>query len=142
MIRVMSAAIIARRADRQRNILLCRRAPGTHCAGLWCTPGGKVEPGECDAEALAREVREETGVRIWSILVPIVYKHIGDMTNGGKFELFCFAVQFDVPRRIVLNLAELDDYGWFLADDLDGLGLAPADAANRDALKKLLRRGV
>lgn len=69
MIRVMSAAIIARRADRQRNILLCRRAPGTHCAGLWCTPGGKVEPGECDAEALAREVREETGVRIWPMIL-------------------------------------------------------------------------
>ena len=113
-----------------------------HYPGLWCTPGGKVEPGECDTEAITREVLEETGIRLHSILVPLVYKHIGDRTNGGKFELFCFAVQFDVPRRIVLNLAELDDYGWFLADDLDGLGLAPADAANRDALKKLLRRGV
>jgi ADP-ribose pyrophosphatase YjhB (NUDIX family) len=30
--------------------------------GLWSIPGGKVEPGESDAEAIAREVLEETGL--------------------------------------------------------------------------------
>jgi 8-oxo-dGTP diphosphatase len=33
-------------------------------AGLWSIPGGRVEPGESDQEAVIREVREETGLRV------------------------------------------------------------------------------
>src|SRR6476660_5720747 len=33
-------------------------------AGLWSIPGGRIEPGETDAEALAREMTEETGLTV------------------------------------------------------------------------------
>ncbi|GGS65155.1 hypothetical protein GCM10010156_25110 [Planobispora rosea] len=44
-------------------MLLVRRGhpPGE---GLWSVPGGRVEPGESDAEAVVREVREETGLTV------------------------------------------------------------------------------
>jgi 8-oxo-dGTP diphosphatase len=47
--------------DGQGRLLLVKRGhePG---AGLWSLPGGRVEPGETDAEALVREMREETGL--------------------------------------------------------------------------------
>jgi len=43
-----------------RELLLMRRSDN----GYWGLPGGYVEPGESVSEAVAREVFEETGVRI------------------------------------------------------------------------------
>lgn len=49
--------------DGSGRLLLIRRArpPG---AGLWSLPGGKVDEGESDPIALARELREETGLAV------------------------------------------------------------------------------
>src|SRR5947209_2773139 len=47
--------------DDDGRILLIRRRnePGS---GLWSVPGGRVEPGETDAQAVTREMAEETGL--------------------------------------------------------------------------------
>ena len=49
--------------DGHGRLLLIKRGhePG---AGLWSLPGGRIEPGETDAEALVREMFEETGLTV------------------------------------------------------------------------------
>jgi ADP-ribose pyrophosphatase YjhB (NUDIX family) len=49
--------------DAAGRLLLIRRGhePG---AGLWSLPGGRIEPGETDQQAVAREILEETGLRV------------------------------------------------------------------------------
>jgi 8-oxo-dGTP diphosphatase len=64
------AALIADPADASR-FLVQQRLPGKSRANLWEFPGGKVEQGETDAAALARECKEEldvelsVGARLW-----------------------------------------------------------------------------
>jgi 8-oxo-dGTP diphosphatase len=59
---VQVAAAVILRADGR--FLLSQRPPGKVYAGYWEFPGGKVEPGEPLADALARELHEELGIEV------------------------------------------------------------------------------
>ena len=59
-IRLSVSAVVWREASAGRELLLMRRSDNGH----WGLPGGYVEKGESVAEAVAREVFEETGVMI------------------------------------------------------------------------------
>ncbi|MGN6577932.1 MAG: NUDIX hydrolase [Nocardioides sp.] len=62
--------------DPDGRLLLVRRGrePG---AGLWSIPGGKVEPGESRAEAVVRELAEETGLPV------VVGDHVGTVERAA-----------------------------------------------------------
>lgn len=74
--------------DSGQRLLLVRRAhaPGR---GLWSLPGGHVEPGETDKQAVAREVLEETALTV------DVGRHLGSVTRtapgGAVFEIHDYA---------------------------------------------------
>jgi 8-oxo-dGTP diphosphatase len=55
------AALLVRDGPR---FLAQQRLPGGPRGSLWEFPGGKVEPGEDDRAALAREIREELGCEV------------------------------------------------------------------------------
>ena len=50
--------------DRSGRVLIAQRPRGKHIAGRWEFPGGKVDRGESERAALARELREELGVEV------------------------------------------------------------------------------
>jgi 8-oxo-dGTP diphosphatase len=51
--------------DGERRILLCRLSPIVeHLAGKWTLPGGGIDFGEDPVDAVVREVKEETGLRV------------------------------------------------------------------------------
>jgi len=60
MQRILVVAAVIR--DVAGNILIAERPRDKHQGGLWEFPGGKVEPGEASAVALARELEEELGI--------------------------------------------------------------------------------
>ena len=61
MTQIVVAAVIV---STDGKVLAAQRAEPPALAGGWEFPGGKVDPGESDVEALVRECREELGVEV------------------------------------------------------------------------------
>jgi 8-oxo-dGTP diphosphatase len=77
------------------NLLLIRRGHGP-AAGEWSVPGGRVEHGETLAEAVTREVREETGLECvcgrfigW---VERIDDELADESGGQHFVILDFEI--------------------------------------------------
>lgn len=64
MSKALTLVVAAALYDATGRVLIAERPPGKHMAGRWEFPGGKVNPGEPEADALARELREELGVEV------------------------------------------------------------------------------
>jgi 8-oxo-dGTP diphosphatase len=69
--RLRVVAAVVRRGDA---ILITRRPDRPGRPGQWEFPGGKVEPGESDADALRRELREELGCEV--AVGPLLLRHV------------------------------------------------------------------
>jgi 8-oxo-dGTP diphosphatase len=111
---VVGAAIIVR-----GRLLAAQRADPPELAGGWEFPGGKVEPGETDEEAVARECREELGIGI------TVGQQVGaewPLHNGYVMHVWTAAIAQGEPRALEhsdlrwLSQAELFDVPWLPAD--------------------------
>ncbi|HEX7837183.1 MAG TPA: NUDIX hydrolase [Kofleriaceae bacterium] len=63
--------------DHEGRVLLVERGKPPSL-GLWSIPGGKLEPRETLAQAVAREVREETGLLVEVGTLACVLERFGD----------------------------------------------------------------
>jgi len=54
--------VVAAIIEQDGQILLAQRPPHADQPGMWEFAGGKVEPGESQPQALARELQEEMGI--------------------------------------------------------------------------------
>jgi len=68
------AAAVVVRPDGQ--VLLAQRPAGKAYAGYWEFPGGKLEPGETPAHALARELAEELGLAVRRAVPWLVQEYV------------------------------------------------------------------
>jgi 8-oxo-dGTP diphosphatase len=116
----VSAAIV-----RDGKILVVRRArPPAN--GLFTMPGGVVEVGETLVEAVAREVREETGLTIDPVALAGFRETIvrdGESRVERHFIILCFAARWRAGEP-VLN-EELSDARWLDPAELAGLPTTP-----------------
>jgi ADP-ribose pyrophosphatase YjhB (NUDIX family) len=126
---------------RDGKVLVVRRARKP-ALNLYTMPGGVVEAGEILAEAVAREVREETALDI-EVLSLAGHREAVVRDKEGRVErhfvIMCFAARW-IAGDVVLN-EELDDARWMAPSEISGLrttdGLAEivADAAKIVAAK-------
>lgn len=124
---VVGAAIV-----RDGRLLAAQRAHPPALAGQWELPGGKVEPGEDDRVALARECREELGIEI-----AVGPRLTGDVPTIGVEGLLrtyvCDLVAGDPEAR------EHQALRWLGSHELEAVPWLRSDLALLPALADLLR---
>jgi 8-oxo-dGTP diphosphatase len=104
--------------DEGRLLLVRRgRPPGE---GLWSLPGGRVEPGETDAEALRRELREETGLDV--IAGPLAGTVERPGPEGVTYEIHDYLATSASDGRLVAG-DDAAEASWCHASDLERLPL-------------------
>ncbi|MGZ0710613.1 (deoxy)nucleoside triphosphate pyrophosphohydrolase (plasmid) [Coraliomargarita sp. W4R53] len=114
--------VVAAVIERDGMLLACRRAPGKSAAGLWEFPGGKVEPGESQSDALAREIREELGVEI------TVFAHLttnDTLVDGRVIRLVCLRAR--LAEAAPTASIDHDALEWMQPSELHGRDWATPD---------------
>ncbi|MEU4406713.1 NUDIX domain-containing protein [Streptosporangium sp. NPDC023963] len=106
--------------DGSGRMLLVRRGrpPGE---GLWSVPGGRVEPGESDPEAVVREVLEETGLTVVPGLLAGTVDRPGP--GGAVYEIRDYLAV--VSGGTLAAGDDAADARWFAPGELARLPLAP-----------------
>ncbi|HTV20307.1 MAG TPA: NUDIX hydrolase [Polyangiaceae bacterium] len=108
--------VVAAVLERDGRYLLGKRNTHKKAAGYWCPVCGRVEAGEPQADAVVREVREETG-----LAVRAVAKVAECDTHDGKAVMHWWRVQplDDAPARLAND--EHTELGWFSLDEMQRL---------------------
>lgn len=128
-LRVVAAVI--RHDDR---VLACRRNRDRDAGGKWEFPGGKVEAGETDQEALARELEEELGLN--TVSIGSLVSRSTTTENGQAIELSCYWVDTLQP---LTKSSDHDALRWCFISELASLDWANAD---QDAIAELQTLGT
>ena len=97
---------------------------------LWEFPGGRVQPGETDQQALARELREEMGIEV--------------QVNEEAIHLHHEYPQYDIDFRVFrcrllspdsgISHLRVNDHRWVTLDEMSQYRFPDADARTIEKL--------
>ena len=107
---------------RGRRFLLATRPDGTHLAGQWEFPGGKVHAGETLAACIVRELEEELGVTVSGPAEIAVVEH-----EYPEKRIRLHFMRCTLAESAELKPQDGQQAGWFTPEEMAGLELAGAD---------------
>ncbi len=125
-------AVVGAALVRDGRVLASRRTQPPHLAGLWEFPGGKVEDGESDEQALRRELREELEVE-----VSVGARLGGDLPIGQTAVLRVYLCRLLSGEPA---LVDHDEHRWLAAAELSSMPWIPVDLPLMDLLGARLTR--
>jgi 8-oxo-dGTP diphosphatase len=120
---------------RGNKVLLTKRNI-TPYKNYWCIPGGHIDCGETVKAAVAREVKEETGLKI----EPKFFKYYDEIIPKIKWHAVTLTFIGKATGPIKINKDEVKESKWFTEKEIDKLKIA---FRNRRELKdyfKCLKR--
>lgn len=102
---------VLRREDR---FLLIQRGNVDRAPYQWCFPGGGIEEGESERDALVREMREELSVGVEPLERLFV-----QTKHGGRLLLYWWSARL-IGGEPVANPSEVAAFAWLTPDEVRG----------------------
>jgi 8-oxo-dGTP diphosphatase len=130
LVGVVGAALVRDEPGGGRSVLASRRTEPPALAGQWEFPGGKVEAGETDQQALRRELREELRVE-----AEVGERLGGDLLIGSTAVLRVYLCRLVSGQP---QLVDHDQHRWLRADELLDVPWIPVDLPLVEELRVLL----
>ena len=124
----MVAALIPHPSETGR-FLVQQRPPDKSRALLWEFPGGKVEPGEADEDALTRELSERLGAE------GKIGKKLGEKVHdydGYRVDLVLYEAW--LAESTPLTAKRVKDFRWVPSTEFDQYDFPDADQKTMDLL--------
>jgi 8-oxo-dGTP diphosphatase len=117
---VKPVAVVAAVIERNGSFLLTLRPDGTHLAGHWEFPGGKVHENETHAEALRREIFEELDAvaRVGELVHAVTHVYL-----DRAVALFFYKCDLDGEAKPMMG----QEMRWVAKDELSTLPFPEAD---------------
>ena len=124
VIRVVTAVI-----ERNGRYLITQRRSQALLPLLWEFPGGKVEPGERDEDALRRELRERLGVTA-TVAHKLAERHHTYVGYDVQMALYAASI----PPEQEITALRVNDFRWVASGDFGQHRFPDADQATMDQL--------
>ncbi|MBP5465791.1 MAG: (deoxy)nucleoside triphosphate pyrophosphohydrolase [Treponema sp.] len=115
-------------------VLIARRNPTGQMGDRWEFPGGKLEAGERDEDAVIREFREEFGVdvRVGEKIAETAFVHDGKSVALHAYRIFVPHDGSELPYR----LTEHSEYRWVVISELEQLPFVDSDMKLYPAVRR------
>lgn len=124
--------VVAALVERDGRYLITQRRETAVLPMLWDFPGGRVETGETDEAALAREVAERLGARV----------DVGQLISFVNHPYEKYAVDLYLYECKLLSehlhCHAVKDYAWVTSEQMESYSFTPVDEAS---MSKLLGEG-
>jgi 8-oxo-dGTP diphosphatase len=132
--KIIDVVALALRDSETGHYLLARRKKSEAGAGAWEFPGGKVELGETQQQALVREIQEELGLNLSAAELSFVAENTHDY---GHRPIRIFLWQHEQKGRPEVTLVDHDKVGWYSLDEMWDIPLSEGDKPFISLLKSV-----